>query len=52
MVRTSIWVTFNEEIGERVETWKGGTTGCGCDIRTGETPEMTLRRMEKERKFE
>jgi hypothetical protein len=52
MIRTSIWVTFNEEIGERVGSWKGGVTGAVTDILPGETPEMTLRRMEKERKFE
>jgi hypothetical protein len=50
-VRTSIWVTFNTDIGESVDSWKGGTVGCGYDILRGETPEMTLRRMERERDF-
>jgi hypothetical protein len=48
---TTIWVNFNEEIGEQVGSWKGGTTGCGYEMLPGETPEQTLRRMEKERKF-
>lgn len=47
----SIWVTFSESIGENVDSWKGGVTGCGWDILEGETAEESLRRMEKERKF-
>lgn len=50
-VRTSIDVQFNDEIGERTGTWKGGTIGCGWDLKPGETPEAALRRMEAERKF-
>lgn len=50
-VRTSIDIAFNEEIGEGVGSWKGGTTGCGYDIRQMETPEDALRRMERDRKF-
>ena len=50
-VRTCIEVRFNDEVGERSGTWKGGCTGCGYDIKPGETPEQTLRRMESERKF-
>jgi hypothetical protein len=49
MIRTSIWATFNEGIGEKTWDWKGGTNGCGYEIKKGETPEMTLRRMERER---
>jgi hypothetical protein len=51
-VKTSIWVTFNEEIGEEVGSWKGGTTGCGWELRRGETILQSLRRMEAERFFE
>lgn len=51
VVRTSIWVTFNEEIGEEVGSWKGGTTGCGYELRAGERPVDSLRRMEGERLF-
>lgn len=52
LVRTSIDVSFDEEIGERVGGWKGGTTQCGWELKNGETPEQALRRMEIERKFE
>lgn len=50
--RTSINISFNEEVGEGTGSWKGGCTGCGYDMKTGETPLETLRRMEKERKFD
>jgi hypothetical protein len=48
---TSISVDFDEEIGERCGTWKGGTVGCGYTMQLGETPEACLRRMEIERLF-
>lgn len=51
-VRTSIWVSFNEEIGEEVGSWKGGTTGCGWNMLAGETALDCLRRMEADRFFE
>lgn len=38
-------------VGERVNSWKGGTTGCSYTMLKNETPEQTLRRMEKEREF-
>lgn len=50
-VSTCIEVSFNEEIGEGVESWKGGTTGCGYTLLPLETPLECLRRMESERKF-
>lgn len=50
-VRTSISVTFNDEVGEKTGSWKGGCIGCGYDMQDGETPLDTLRRMERERKF-
>lgn len=49
--RTSINVAFNDEVGERSGSWKGGTIGCGYELLPGETPEQSLRRMEAERKF-
>ena len=52
LIRTSIWVTFNEEIGEKVGSWKGGVTGAGNDVLDGESPLQSLRRMESVRKFE
>ena len=51
MVRKSINVDFSDEVGERTGSWKGGTTGCGYDMRRGERPLDTLRRMERERVF-
>lgn len=50
-VRTSIWVDFDKEVGERTGSWKGGVTGCGYDMLPSETPLQTLRRMERERTF-
>lgn len=44
-------IDFDVEVGERTGTWKGGTLGCGYEMRAGETPAETLRRMEQERKF-
>lgn len=51
MYRRSIDVKFNDEVGERTGSWKGGTIGCGYDLRADEAPLECLRRMEKERKF-
>lgn len=51
MVKQSIWVEFDGEVGERSGSWKGGVIGTGCDMRPGETPEQALKRMEKERVF-
>lgn len=50
-IRKSISIDFNEEVGERSGSWKGGCTGCSYEIKHGELPEQTLRRMEKERHF-
>jgi len=50
-VRTYINVGFDQEVGERTGSWKGGTFGCSYDLRINETPYECLKRMEKERKF-
>ena len=50
-VRTTISIEFDDEVGERTGSWKGGTLGCGWDLKPNETPLECLRRMEKERKF-
>lgn len=50
-VRTCIDVGFNEEVGERSGSWKGGCVGCGYDLISGESAEQCLRRMERDRKF-
>jgi hypothetical protein len=50
-VRKTINIDFSDEVGERTGSWKGGTTGCSYEMKHGELPVQTLRRMEKERKF-
>ena len=49
--KESIDVRFNDEVGERSGSWKGGTIGCGYDLHHGETMVECLRRMERERDF-
>lgn len=51
-VRTSIDIRFDDEVGERTGSWKGGCTGCGWDLKPNETPLESLRRMERERVFD
>jgi len=51
MTRRTIAVEFNEEVGERTGSWKGGVLGCGYDMKPGETRLECLRRMERERRF-
>ena len=46
-----IEVEFNEEVGERTGSWKGGTVGCSYKMKRNETILECLRRMEKERVF-
>ena len=48
---TSISVEFSEEVGEGRGSWKGGTLGCGYEMKPGESALDCLRRMEAERKF-
>ncbi len=50
--RQSISVNFDGEVGERTGSWKGGTIGCGWDLKPRETLGQALRRMEREREFE
>jgi hypothetical protein len=50
-VRTCIEISFSDEVGEKTGSWKGGCVGCGYEMKPGETPLETLRRMERERKF-
>lgn len=47
----SIDVAFSDEVGERAGSWKGGCTGCGYELRRGESPLECLKRMESERVF-
>ena len=44
-------ISFSDEVGEETGSWKGGTIGCNWDMLKCETPEQSLRRMEKERTF-
>ncbi|WP_447077626.1 hypothetical protein [Shewanella algae] len=44
-------VKFDDEVGEKSGSWKGGCIGCGYEMLPNETVEQCLRRMEKERKF-
>jgi hypothetical protein len=50
-IQRTIDVDFDGEVGERTGSWKGGTTGCGWDWKSGESMEQALRRMERERRF-
>lgn len=50
-IQRTISVEFNDEVGERTGSWKGGTTGCGYELLKNETPLESLRRMERNRKF-
>jgi len=50
-IRKSLDINFNDEVGERSGSWKGGCLGCSYPMKHGELPLQTLRRMEKERKF-
>lgn len=51
MIRRSIEVQFNDEVGERSGSWKGGCLGTCQEMWYGERPVDTLRRMERERRF-
>lgn len=50
-VRRDIEINFNDDIGERKGSWKGGVTGCSYTMLKNETPLDCLRRMERERIF-
>ena len=52
LVRKSIDIRFDDEVGERTGSWKGGCIGTGYTMKKGETPEQCLRRMERERVFD
>lgn len=48
---TFLDIKFDKEIGEGVDTWKGGVLGCSFAMLPNETPEQCLRRMEKEVRY-
>ena len=47
----TIDIQFSEEVGSRRGSWKGGCVGCGYEMKPGEAPRHTLRRMQGERRF-
>lgn len=49
MQKRYIDIEFNDEVGERSGSWKGGVLGCAYDMLPHETPLDCLRRMERER---
>lgn len=50
-IRRCIDITFNQEVGERSGSWKGGCTGCSYELYQDEMPREALARMQRERKF-
>lgn len=51
LIRRTINIEFDGEVGERTGSWKGGTIGCSWDWLKGESMKDALDRMEAERKF-
>jgi ribulose bisphosphate carboxylase small subunit len=47
----TIDIRFSDEVGSRAGSWKGGTVGCSYEMKPGETPQHTLMRMQRERRF-
>lgn len=50
--RTSIDVSFDQEVGEERGSWKGGTIGCGWPLKEGQTASEALYDMQLNRKFQ
>lgn len=51
MIQRSISISFDDEVGERTGSWKGGVMGCSFDWKNGETMKGCLQRMQHEREF-
>lgn len=51
LLKRSISVNFDDEVGERTGSWKGGTIGCGFEWRDGESMASCLQRMQHTREF-
>lgn len=49
---TTIDVKFSREVGNRAGSWKGGTIGCGYDMKPGESPTECFHRMMQKRDFD
>jgi len=50
-VKKYIEIVFNNEVGSRKGSWKGGCIGCSYDLLENETPMECIKRMERERDF-
>lgn len=50
--RRYIDITFNREVGTEAGSWKGGCVGCSYQMRKGESPPETFKRMMNERTFD
>lgn len=50
-ISRTVHLEFDKEMGEGVDTWKGGVIGAGCDWREGERIIDAVRRYEREAKF-
>lgn len=50
--RQSIDISFDQEMGSRAGSWKGGVLGTGYEMRPGEQPVETLKRMQREYRFD
>ena len=51
LIRRTIDISFDGEVGEKTGSWKGGVLGTGYDYKKGESMGSALRRFEKDRKF-
>lgn len=51
VIKYSIDVKFDKEVGSERGSWKGGAVGTGFDMKPGETIEQALNRMRRERSF-
>ncbi len=44
IIRRSLSLKFDQEIGPEKGSWKGGTIGTSCEMKPGDTPEDAFRR--------
>jgi hypothetical protein len=51
LYKRSINIEFNDEVGEKTGSWKGGVLGTGFTMKQGETALQCLRRFEREVKL-
>lgn len=52
MVHRCIHISFDQEVGERTGSWKGGVVGTTYEMRPGETPRECLYRMQRDERFD